>query len=114
MTSSQRIGRWWQWWFAGYLVLVGTVVGAMLWTRQSVLSDSSPLTSKSDWQEWRNDVTKQAKTGPVERRVPKSEEPPVLVLMRDNFGVMMTGAILFSSLLYWIMAWFITGMLKSR
>jgi hypothetical protein len=33
--------------------------------------------------------------------------------MRDFFAVMMVGALLFSSLLYWIMAWFITGILSS-
>jgi hypothetical protein len=46
--------------------------------------------------------------------VPKSDEPPALVLMRDYFTVLMFGAILFSSMLYWIMAWFVTGILRGR
>ena len=115
LNSPQRIGRWWRWWFVGYIVIVSTIVGAMFWLRQSAVADLSSPNSVADWQEWRQDVHEQQKSrGPVERRVPKSEEPPELVLMRDFFGVLMIGALLFSSLLYWIIAWFATGILKGR
>ena len=40
-------------------------------------------------------------------------EPPALVLMRDYFVVSLVGATLFSSMLYWVMGWFVTGALKS-
>ena len=49
---------------------------------------------------------------PVQRRVPKSAEPPALVLTRDHFGVILSGAVLFSSLLYWVVAWFVMGMVQ--
>jgi hypothetical protein len=52
--------------------------------------------------------------GPVQRRVPKSAEPPALVLMRDYFGVSMAGAILFSSVLYWVIAWFVSGIVSGN
>jgi len=85
----------------------------MIWSRQSALFQSSSLTSVSDWKKTREEMREeQSKHGPVERRMPKSDEPPALVLMRDHFAVMMVGALLFSSLLYWIIAWFITGILK--
>jgi hypothetical protein len=115
MNSQQRIGHWWHWWIAGYVVLVGVVVGTMFWLRQSEVADLSSPRAISDWQVWREDVREQqVNRGPVERRVPKSDEPPALVLMRDYFTVLMFGAILFSSLLYWIMVWLTTGILRTR
>jgi hypothetical protein len=45
--------------------------------------------------------------------VPNSAEPPALVLMRDYFVVSLAGAILFSTVLYWITAWFVTGILRT-
>ncbi len=96
----------------GYVALMGAVVGAMISERQNVLTESSTPTSLADWQAWRADVQQQqTNPGPVERRVPKSNEPPALVLMRDYFAVSIVGATFFTSLLYWIVAWFITGAL---
>ena len=88
----------------------------MLWLRHSTVPELSSQKSISDWQEWKvaNVKEQQSHSSPVERRVPKSDEPPALVLMRDFFAVIMVGALLFSSLLYWIMAWFVTGILKGR
>jgi hypothetical protein len=110
MSSPQGTGRWLRWWLVGYVVLVSAVVGAMFWARQSAMS-----LSISEWQTWREAERKQQSGSKVvERRVPKSDEPPALVLMRDFFVVLMVGALVFSSMLYWIIAWFITGILRSR
>jgi hypothetical protein len=115
MNSRKHIGNCWRWWILGYVVLIGVVAGTMFWLRQSAIADWSSPKSISDWHAWREDVREQQITrGPVERRVPKSDEPPALVLMRDYFAVMMFGAILFSSLLYWLMAWFVTGIFRGR
>jgi hypothetical protein len=97
-------------WLVGYAALLAAIVCSMFWERNSVLSTLSDPTSIADWESWRTDVRQQqANPGPVERKVPKSEEPPALVLMRDYFKVSLIGATFFSSLLYWVMAWFITG-----
>lgn len=97
----------------GYAVLVGVVVGGMIWARHSTIATKE--TAGPEWQAWREDeIARQSQHGPVERRVPKSTEPPAVVLMRDNFAVLVFGALLFSSILYWIMAWFLMGILSSR
>jgi hypothetical protein len=115
MEPTQQVSRGWRWWIAGYVVLISIVVGAMFWLRQSSVPEWSSSKSISDWQQWRSDVeSQQGKTSPVKRDVPKSEEPPALVLMRDFFGVMLAGALLFTSMLYWILAWFLTGIWTSR
>jgi hypothetical protein len=109
---SLRHKRWMVCWSIGYVALLGAVVGAMIWERHKVLTESSTPTSLADWEAWRADVRQQqTNPGPVERRVPKSNEPPALVLMRDYFAVSIVGATFFTSILYWIMAWLITGAL---
>jgi hypothetical protein len=104
----------WLWWLIGYLAIVTAVAGSLIWLRRGVLAEFSTPESIADWQAWREDVRQQQATpGPVQRRIPKSEEPPALVLMRDYFGVSITGALFFTSILYWIIAWFVTGALRS-
>ncbi len=115
MNQPQRISRWWLWWTVGYVMLIGVVAATMFSVRQSAISQLSSPESISDWQAWREDVREQQlHKGPVERRVPKSDEPPALVLMRDFFGVLTVGALLFSSMLYWVIAWFITGIVTTN
>jgi hypothetical protein len=114
MSTAKRVG-WWRWWTVGYVGLVGVILVAMLRMRHSTVAQMSEPTSIADWQAWRADVSEQqSRRGPVERRVPKSEQPPALVLMRDYFTVLMIGALLFSSMLYWIIAWFVTGLVASK
>ncbi|HEX3601685.1 MAG TPA: hypothetical protein VHU84_16145 [Lacipirellulaceae bacterium] len=111
MNSSHR--KWWLFaWMIGYVALATIVVGSMLWERHAVLQDFGTPEAIANWRAWRGDVAEhQAEPGPVQRQVPKSDEPPALVLMRDYFKVSMVGAVFFTSLLYWIMAWFISGAL---
>jgi hypothetical protein len=114
MIEPQRSRRLLPFLLVGYVVLVVVIIGAMIAVKKSV-AQLSTADSITDWQNWRTDVEgQQSHPGPVERRVPKSAEPPALVLLRDNFAVLMFGALLFSSMLYWIIAWFVMGILSSR
>lgn len=104
----------WIWWSIGYAILLLVVVIAMLKSRDWALAQLSTPDSIADWRTWRNDVERQqTNPGPVQRRTPKSTEPPALVLMRDHFAVSMVGAIVFSSAFYWVFAWFVFGVMKS-
>lgn len=105
---------WLIWWTVGYVGLMIGIVATMYWQRQKVLNELASPAAMAEWQTWRNDVQKeQAHPGPVARRVPKSIEPPALVLMRDYFTVSLIGATFFTSILYWLIAWFVTGTLQS-
>ena len=111
ITSARRAGGWWVW-GACYLALVSAIVWSLFYARQRALVELATPGSVGDWQAWREDVKQQAEeAGPVERRIPRSAEPPALVLLRDFFGVSLGGAVLFSTVLYWIMAWLVTGAL---
>jgi hypothetical protein len=101
-------------WLACYIVLIGIVVWSLMAARRWALAELATPKAVSAWQKWRDDVRReQTEPSPVRRRVPKSDEPPALVLMRDYFEVCLVGAILFSSVLYWVIAWLVSGMLTS-
>jgi hypothetical protein len=112
-TLASRKQTWLVWWAITYVLLIVSVVATMFWARGSAIRQLSSPQSLAAWQAWREDVRRQqTQAGPVERRVPKSDEPPALVLWRDYFGVLVAGAVLFTSALYWVIAWFVTGMLR--
>jgi hypothetical protein len=102
-----------RWWIAGYCVLVAAILFAMVSVRNRVLQSAAANGSVGNWQAWREDVARQQSSpGPVQRRIPESSEPPALVLMRDHFAVSLAGALIFSTALYWVLAWFISGTLR--
>jgi hypothetical protein len=95
------------------MVVIAAVIWSLIAARRWALTSLATAASVGDWQAWREDVRQQqTEPGPVSRRVPKSAEPPALVLMRDYFAVCLVGAILFVTVLYWVTAWFISGILK--
>jgi len=98
---------------AGYVGLIGVVLWLLATARHWALAELATPESIRQWEEWRDDVRQQEQQpGPVRHRVPKSAEPPALVLMRDYFGVSLVGAVLFTTLLYWLIAWFVRGILS--
>jgi len=112
MIRSEHSRRPLLWWIIGYALMIGVVMGTMFWVRSSAIRELSAPKSIADWQDWREDVRQQqqSQAGAVERRVPKSDEPPALVLWRDYFIVSLAGAVLFTSALFWVIAWFVMGM----
>jgi hypothetical protein len=99
---------------AGYMLLLGAILWSLLAARKWALAELATPESIRQWEAWREDVRQQEQQpGPVRRRVPKSAEPPALVLMRDYFAVSLVGAVLFMTLLYWVIAWFVYGILHS-
>jgi hypothetical protein len=115
MSTSAKAGRWWLLWGVCYLAMLATVVWWLYAARDWAQAELTKPESAVAWEAWREDVrADQTRPAPVQRRVPKSIEPPALVLTRDYFGVLMTGAVLFSSLLYGVVAWFVTGIISTR
>ena len=113
MADLGKARRGWWYWGAGYLVLLAAVVWWLFQSREWARTELAKPESTAAWEAWREDVrANQDRPAPVQRRVPKSAEPPALVLTRDFFGVILGGALLFSSLLYWVVAWFVMGMVQ--
>jgi hypothetical protein len=115
MDRPRSLGRWLWSCAVLYVVMLSGTLWALFAARQWAIVELATPQSTAQWEAWRADVrAQQDQPTPVTRVVPKSAEPPALVLMRDYFRVSMIGAILFSSVLFWICAWLLHGMLTSQ
>ena len=100
-------------WLTLLIAMLAAVAAGMFYVRDSVLQ-SAGAESQEDWEAWREAVKEgQAETGPVQRRVPKSNEPPALVLLRDHFAVCLTIALVLSSVLFGTFVLFARGVMNS-
>jgi hypothetical protein len=100
-------------WLVLWMALLAAVAAAMFYVRQSVLQTAGAETQQN-WEEWREAVKAgQNKEGPVQRRVPKSAEPPAIVLLRDHFTVCLTIALVLSSILFGTFVLFARGVMNS-
>ncbi|MFO0905360.1 MAG: hypothetical protein U0939_20295 [Pirellulales bacterium] len=71
---------------AGLAVVIIAVVAGMLWARRAAIATYGTPAAQAEWEDWRREAAAQAESGgPVQRKVPRSEEPPALMLMRDHF-----------------------------
>ena len=94
----------------GWLLLIGAVTTAFSFARNAALSTFGTAEVQGQWDTWREEAREQAGgKGPVKRSIPKSAEPPALVLMRDYFTVSQTAALILSSSVYVSFAWFLRG-----
>jgi hypothetical protein len=88
-------------WLLAYFAMIAAVTGAIVRLRASAFAVYGTSEAQAEWDAWRADAKKLADgAGPVKRRMPKSQEPPALVLMRDYFAVCLAGAVLLSSVLF--------------
>lgn len=100
-------------WLTLLIAMLAAVAGGMFHVRNSVLQLEG-AESQQDWEEWREAVKAgQADKGPVQRRIPKSQEPPSLVLLRDHFAVCLTIALVLSSVLFSTFVLFARGVMNS-
>lgn len=97
-------------WLVGYVVVVACVLGGLFYAREVALSTYGSQGAQEEWNTWRDDAKKMASSdGPVRRRMPKSIEPPALVLMRDYFAVCVVIALVLSTVLFGTVMLFVRG-----
>ena len=95
-----------------YVVFLCVLVWVLLAARQRVLTTESSPAARENWQAWRAEAKRQQDgNGPVTRRVPKSSEPPSLVLLRDHFVISFAILVVLSSALYFTIAIMVRGVL---
>lgn len=99
-----------------YFLLVAGLVMLMQSARQWALQELASPVAKQQWDEWRTDVEegREPQADSVQRRTPKSTEPPGLVMMRDHFAICLIAAVGLSSLLYAVLVWFIRGVMATE
>jgi len=102
-------------WLLAYLTVMALVCGGLAYGRRQAVATYGSFDAMAEWHEWRVDVVAEqnAGTGSVKRRVPKSVEPPALVLMRDHFAACLGLALLLSTVLFGTFMFFIRGAINS-
>jgi hypothetical protein len=86
---------------AAYVAMLAGVVSGMWHLRAEALAVYGTAEAQAEWDAWREDATKMAEQpSVVNRRAPKSAQPPALVLMRDHFAVCLSLAIVLSTVLF--------------
>lgn len=97
-------------WLAAYVATMAALVWAMFGARNWAFDSFSTPEAQAEWEVWRVDAKKQAEgSGPVQRHVPKSGEPPVLVLMRDHFVTTLATSLLLATVLFGTLALMLRG-----
>ena len=95
-----------------YVALLCVLVSLLFVARQRALTIDSSAVSQENWQDWRAEAQRQQDgAGPVIRRVPKSSEPPSLVLLRDHFATSLAIVLVLSSALFFTIAIMVRGVL---
>ena len=83
--------------------------------RESWMHELDRPEARAEWEAFRGAMQAQTgREGPVQRKVPKSEEPPVLVWLRDYFTLACSAWLLFGSVLWGVMAFFVIGVGSQR
>ncbi|MGE0759518.1 MAG: hypothetical protein AB7F89_04505 [Pirellulaceae bacterium] len=90
------------------LLVVGLLTGLFAARRRALASAAAPGV-QDEWDDWRSAAAEQGREGPVARRVPRSPEPPTVVLLRDHFPVCLGGLIGITSLVYWFVVLMVRG-----
>lgn len=89
----------WNWLgFGGLILVIAVIAGVMQQVRHQALVTYTQPGEQEAWEAWREKAATDA--GPVSRRIPKSAEPPALVLFRDYYAVVFLGAEIFAVALY--------------
>lgn len=87
----------------------------LLRARGSWLQQLERPEAQEQWDAFRNDMRRQSgRDGPVQRKVPRSTEPPARVWLRDHFPLAVAAWTLFAGVLGGVFCLFAVGSLTGR
>ena len=100
----------------GWLGVVTVPPVVFLRWRHARLTAISSTAAQADWDRFRTDMRSQSGSaaGPVRRKVPRSEEPPERIWLRDYPHVVVTAWIVFVGLLGAVIGSLLRGALAGR
>lgn len=97
-----------------YIALIGGLV--ISFSRAANWAESNYQSEQAfeNWEQWRQEAKEQSQgKGPVKRRVPKTEAPPALILVKEHYYSLLTISIVLSTALYATFAFFVRGVFLS-
>lgn len=91
-------------------ILVGLPPLGLLFVREDWIARLDRPDVAREWDRFREDMRRQTGTGgPVQRKVPKSAEPPGLVWLRDHAGLACAAWLFFGTVLWGMVTLFAWG-----
>lgn len=104
---------------AAWLAAITLPPAVLLQMRSSWLEALDRPAVQTDWDTFRRDMRSQSGrdapvTGPVQRKVPRSMEPPLKVWLRDHVGLAITAWVLFGTVLCGFSAVMVIGLLAEN
>lgn len=95
---------------AVWLLLLAVPPVVLLRHRADWLHAMENGTAQEDWEDFRSDMRRQSgRDGPVQRKVPKSAEPPLTVWLRDHLGLAITAWVVLGGTLGGFLGMMIAG-----
>jgi len=100
---------------AGWLALVIVPPAGLAWWRAGRLAELAEPAVQAEWNAFREAMRQQTgRAGPVQRKVPKSEEPPERVWLRDRFWLAVSAWVVLGGTLGGFFAGLVLGVAASR
>jgi hypothetical protein len=84
-------------------------------SRAARLAELDAATVQSDWDAFRDDMRRQSdRSGPVQRKVPRSAEPPERVWLRDHLALAITAWVALVGVLGGVLGFLLVGVVGGR
>jgi hypothetical protein len=96
----------------GYFTVVALIVAGLVSARNSAIQSLGGVEARQAWEDWRTAAESQNADRPVSRSVPRSGEPPALLLLRDHFAACLVGMLAMATPLYWTLVLFVRGVMS--
>lgn len=98
-----------------YVVMMAGLLLLLVEARRRTIAALDSPQARAQWEQWRAETRRQSKTpGPANRRVPNSQEPPGLILLRDHFPAVAGTCALVSTCLFVFLAVVFRGAFLNR
>lgn len=99
----------------GYFAVIAASLYGMTEARAWALRVLDTPEARAEHEVWREAAKKQSETpGPVKRRPVKATEPPMLILLRDNFAAAAVTNLIAVTIFYWFFTFVIRGMFQAK
>ncbi len=89
-------------WATGYLLMVAALTTGLVHVRGRVMENLSGDSAQAVWRDWQAAARRQNQqpNPTVNRRLARTDEPPMLVLMRDHFAAVLIVSLVIVTVLF--------------
>ncbi len=99
----------------GYALWLALIVGLLLRARTWATAEANKPAAQQAWDGWKDEVQRQnQEQGSVVRKIPRSDQPPAVILLNQRFGGVLTSCLIVGSFFYAFAAFVGWGVISQR